>query len=106
MATTCYSGCNERTKMNLKEFLKQNPEAIHEDFIPARKRDVKKMEMKANKIIAMMKELAKDFKKVHGTKEGQLWNKSKDWEDLARKADSEYGGWFEYVYDSDFIGDK
>jgi len=92
--------------MNLKEFLKQNPEAIHEDFIPARKRDVKKMEMKANKIIAMMKELANDFKKVHGTKESQLWNKSKDWEDLVRKADVEYGGWFGFVYDSDFIGDK
>ena len=88
--------------MKLKEFLKAS-ESINEDFIPARKRDVKAMEMKANKIVSMMKGLAKDFKKVHGTKENQLWNEFKDFEELARKADMKYGGWFGFVYDSDYI---
>jgi arsenate reductase-like glutaredoxin family protein len=91
--------------IKLKEFLKAS-DAIKEDVIPARKRDVKSMEMKANKIVKMMKELAKDFKKVHGTKENQLWNQFKDFEELARKASTEYGGWFGFVYDSDYVGDK
>tara|TARA_Y100000310_G_scaffold339207_1_gene431174 strand:- start:947 stop:1213 length:267 start_codon:yes stop_codon:yes gene_type:complete len=87
------------TMIKLKKLLK-------EDTAPANKRDVKKMELKANKIIGLMKGLAKDFKRAHGTKETMLWNRQKDWEELARKADMEYGGWFGYVYDSDFVGKK
>jgi arsenate reductase-like glutaredoxin family protein len=77
-----------------------------EEAVPANKRDVKKMEMTANKIVSLMKGLAKDFKRVHGTKENMLRNKQKGWEELARKADIEYGGWFGYVYDSDFVDKK
>jgi len=71
----------------------------------AKKSDVKKMEKMADKIVVDMKKLNDMFKKVHDTKTGNVngYRTLKDWEQLQRDASGKYGGWFEYVYDSDNV---
>ena len=82
--------------MNLKDFLIEDNEIV-ENAAP--KRDSKKLEMKCNKAVKMMKEIAKDFKKIYGvsTSNAVLYNNLKDFEELARNADRKYGGWFEFA---------
>tara|TARA_B100000902_G_scaffold390057_1_gene438329 strand:- start:3644 stop:3919 length:276 start_codon:yes stop_codon:yes gene_type:complete len=65
----------------------------------ATKRDTLKLEMKCNKAIRMMKEIALDFKKIYGvsTSNAVLYNNLKDFEQLARDADGKYGGWFGFA---------
>ena len=71
----------------------------------AKKSDVKKMEKMADKIVADMTKLNFMFRKHHMTKTSNpvAYRTLKDWEELARNADGVYGGWFEYVYDSDNV---
>ena len=86
MATTCYSGCNERTKMNLKEFLKES-EGIREDTLSeaaASKSRVKRMEKLSDKIVKDMYKLIELFSKEHVVSSGDatLYKTKKDWEQL------------------------
>ena len=71
----------------------------------AMKSDVKKMEKMANDITIQMKKLNDTFKKAHKITTGDdvLYNNLKEWEELTRKVDMKYGGWFGFVYDSDYI---
>ena len=71
----------------------------------AKKSDVKKMEKMADKIVADMKKLNQMFTKLHDSKTSNpsAYRTLKDWEQLQRDADVRYGGWFEYVYDSDNV---
>ena len=71
----------------------------------AKKSDVKKMEKMADKIVADMTKLNFMFRKHHMTKTSNpvAYRTLKDWEELQRDANGKYGGWFEYVYDSDNI---
>ena len=71
----------------------------------ATKSDVKKMERMANDITKQMKKLNDIFKKTHKvtTRDDMLYNTLKEWEQLMRKVDMKYGGWFGFVYDSDYI---
>tara|TARA_X000001036_G_C20342878_1_gene669252 strand:+ start:203 stop:475 length:273 start_codon:yes stop_codon:yes gene_type:complete len=82
--------------MNLKDFILEDIELVEN---AANKRDAKKLEMKCNKAIKMMKEIAMDFKKIYGvtTTNAVLYNNLKDFEELARDADGKYGGWFEFA---------
>ena len=82
--------------MNLKDFMLEDIKIVEN---AATKRDAKKLEMKCNKAIKMMKEISKDFKKIYGasTSNAVLYNNFKDFEDLARNADVKYGGWFEFA---------
>ena len=70
--------------------------------------DVKKMERMADKIVSDMTKLNKMFAKHH-TSKGSInsnptaYRTLKDWEQLQRDANVKYGGWFEYVYDSDNV---
>ena len=45
------------------------------------------------------------FEKIHDVKTSNpsAYRTLKDWENVYRDADSQYGGWFEYVYDSDNV---
>ena len=78
---------------------------LKELLTEAKKSDVKKMEKMANKIVADMKKLNKMFEKIHDVKTSNpsAYRTLKDWENVSRDADSQYGGWFEYVYDSDNV---
>ena len=66
---------------------------LKELLTEAKKSDVKKMEKMADKIVADMTK----------TSNPVVYRTLKDWEELVRKADGAYGGWFEYVYDSDNV---
>ena len=71
----------------------------------AKKSDVKKMEKMSTKIIADMDKLNKMFAKHHDVKtsNASTYRTLKDWEQLKSDANVKYGGWFEYVYDSDNV---
>ena len=73
----------------------------------AKKSDVKKMEKMANKIVSDMTKLNFMFRKHHMTKTSNpaAYRTLKDWEQLKSDANVKYGGWFEYVYDSDNVDD-
>ena len=55
-----------------------------------------------------MYKLIELFSKEHVVSSGDatLYKTKKDWEQLARNADRAYGGWFGFVYDSDYIEGK
>ena len=76
-----------------------------ESITEAKKSDVKKMEKMADKIVADMTKLNFMFRKHHMTKTSNpvAYRTLKDWEELQRDANGKYGGWFEYVYDSDNV---
>jgi len=71
----------------------------------ASKSDVQKMEKMSNDIIKQMKKLNDLFKKKHKvtTSDSVLYNTLRDWEQLMRKVDVKYGGWFGFVKDSEYI---
>ena len=82
--------------VNLKEvYFAEN--SINENA--ASKRDTLRLEMKCNKAVSLMKEIAMLFKKTYGASPSNavLYNNFKDFEDLARNADVKYGGWFEFA---------
>lgn len=71
----------------------------------AKKSDVKKMEKMADKIVGDMTKLNFMFRKHHMTKTSNpaAYRTLRQWEELQRDANVKYGGWFEYVYDSDNV---
>jgi len=76
-----------------------------ETIAEAKVSDVKRMEKMADKIVADMKKLNQMFAKLHDAKTSNpnTYRTLKDWEELQRDASGKYGGWFEYVYDSDNV---
>jgi hypothetical protein len=52
-----------------------------------------------------MKKLNQMIAKLHDSKTSNpsAYRTLKDWEQLQRDASVRYGGWFEYVYDSDNV---
>jgi hypothetical protein len=96
--------------MKLKEFLKES-EQISEDTlteVTVSKSKVKRMEKMSDKIVKDMYKLIELFSKEHMVSTGNatLYRTKKEWEQLAGDVDRSYGGWFGFVYDSDYIGDK
>ena len=73
----------------------------------ASKSDVKKMEKMSAKIVKDMKSLSAMFNKLHKVSTGSpvLYRTWKDWEQLTRDASMKYGGWFDFVKDSDYMDD-
>ena len=78
---------------------------LKELLTEAKKSDVKKMEKMANKILSDMVTLNKMFVKIHDVKTSNpsAYRTFNNWKDVYRDADGAYGGWFEYVYDSDNV---
>ena len=96
--------------MKLKEFLKESDQ-ISEDTlteVTVSKSKVKRMEKMSEKIVRDMYKLIELFGKEHMVSTGNatLYRTKKEWEQLARDVDRTYGGWFGFVYDSDYVGDK
>ena len=84
----------------------KTPNQIEEETITeAKVSDVKKMEKMADKIVADMLTLNKMFVKIHDVKTSNpsAYRTFNIWKDAYRDADAAYGGWFEYVYDSDNV---
>ena len=56
-------------------------------------------------ICANMVTLNKMFVKIHDVKTSNpsAYRTFNNWKDVYRDADGAYGGWFEYVYDSDNV---
>ena len=69
------------------------------------KSDIKKMEKMADNIVKQMEKLNDLFGRVHKpkTSDSVLYNTMKNWDSLAKNVDREYGGWFDFIKDSDYI---
>ena len=78
---------------------------ITEETIGISKSEVKKMEKLSDKIVKDSETLLKMFKQKHKVSTGDsvLYNNSKDWEQAIRTLKMKFGGWFGYVYDSDYV---
>ena len=83
--------------IKLKDILKEQVEVS--------KSDVKKMEKLSDKIVKDSEALLKMFNQKHKVSTGDsvLYNTSKDWEQAIRTLKMKFGGWFGFVYDSDYI---
>jgi hypothetical protein len=83
--------------IKLKDILKEQVEVS--------KSDVKKMEKLSDKIVKDSETLLKMFKQKHkvSTKDTVLYKNSKEWEQAIRTLKMKFGGWFGFVYDSDYI---
>ena len=78
---------------------------LTEETIGVSKSDVKKMEKLSDKIVKDSETLLKMFKQKHkvSTKDSVLYKNSKEWEQAIRTLKMKFGGWFGFVYDSDYI---
>jgi hypothetical protein len=78
---------------------------LTEETIGVSKSDVKKMEKLSDKIIKDSETLLKMFKQKHkvSTSDSVLYNNSKEWEQAIRTLKMKFGGWFGFVYDSDYV---
>ena len=78
---------------------------ILNEQVEVSKSDVKKMEKLSDKIIKDSETLLKIFKQKHkvSTKDSVLYDTSKEWEQAIRTLKMKFGGWFGFVYDSDYI---
>ena len=105
-------GSMKRKKLNLtvKNEIKKTIQQLIKEAAPARpasKSEVRKMEIMAAGITHNMKKLATMFNKTHKVSTGNrvLYKTLKDWEQLTRDASMKYGGWFDFVKDSDYMDD-
>ena len=98
-------GSMKRKKLNLtvKNEAKKKGLNLTEEAAP--RSAVKRMEKMANNIVSDMKKLNALFQKAHRPKttDSTLYNTFKEWVSLVRKVDMKYGGWFDYVRDSDYV---
>ena len=78
---------------------------ILNEQVEVSKSDVKKMEKLSDKIIKDSETLLKLFKQKHkvSTRDSVLYDTSKEWEQAIRTLKMKFGGWFGFVYDSDYI---
>ncbi len=83
--------------IKLKDILKEQVEVS--------KSEVKKMEKLSDKIIKDSEALLKMFTQKHkvSTTDSVLYKNSKEWEQAIRNLKMKFGGWFGFVYDSDYI---
>ena len=89
-------------RKKIREMVKKE---LTEETIGIPKSDVKKMEKLSDKIIKDSETLLKMFRQKHkvSTKDSVLYNTSKDWEQAIRNLKMKFGGWFEFVKNSDYI---
>ena len=78
---------------------------ILNEQVEVSKSDIKKMEKLSDKIIKDSETLLKMFRQKHkvSTRDDVLYSTSKDWEQAIRTLKMKFGGWFGFVYDSDYI---
>ena len=78
---------------------------ILNEQVEVSKSDVKKMEKLSNKIVKDSEALLKLFNQKHkvSTRDSVLYDTSKEWEQAIRTLKMKFGGWFGFVYDSDYV---
>ena len=78
---------------------------ILNEQVEVSKADIKKMEKLSDKIIKDSEALLKLFRQKHKvtTRDSVLYDTSKDWEQAIRTLKVKFGGWFGFVYDSDYV---
>ncbi len=86
-----------------KAFVKE--EDLNEEVVPVSKSDIKKMERTSEKLIKDLEMFLKIWKKKHkvSVRDSVLYDTSKEWEGIIRNLSMKFGGWFGFVYDSDYI---
>ena len=89
-------------RKKIREMVKKE---LTEETIGIPKSDIKKMEKLSDKIIKDSETLLKMFRQKHKVSTGDsvLYNTSKDWDQAIRALKRKFGGWFGFVYDSDYI---
>ena len=89
-------------RKKIREMVKKE---LTEETIGVSKSDITKMEKLSDKIIKDSEALLKMFNQKHKVSTGDsvLYNTGKDWEQAIRTLKMKFGGWFGYVYDSDYI---
>jgi len=97
---------HKKKMLSLKEFLKES-EAYDPKEYAATKRDAKKLEMKCKKAEKLLKDISKDFEKIHGgapISHTVLYNNKNKFKDLASSASVLFESWFDFLYeDGDYI---
>jgi len=86
-----------------KAFVKE--EDLNEEITPLSKSDIKKMERTSQKLIKDLETFLKVWKKKHkvSVSDSVLYDTSKEWEGVIRDLKIKFGGWFGFVYDSDYV---
>ena len=89
-------------RKKIKEMVKKE---LTEETIGIPKSDIKKMEKLSDKIIKDSETLLKLFNKKHkvSVRDTVLYDTSKEWEQAIRNLSIKFGGWFGFVYDSDYV---
>ena len=89
-------------RKKIREMVKKE---LTEETIGIPKSDIKKMEKLSDKIIKDSETLLKMFRQKHkvSTRDPVLYNTSKDWEQAIRALKIKFGGWFGFVYDSEYL---
>ena len=89
-------------RKKIKEMVKKE---LTEETIGIPKSDIKKMEKLSDKIIKDSETLLKIFRQKHkvSTRDDVLYSTSKDWEQAIRNLKMKFGGWFGFVYDSEYL---
>ncbi len=89
-------------RKKIREMVKQE---LTEETAVLSKSDVKKMEKISEKIIKDLETLLKLFNKKHkvSVRDTVLYDTSKEWEQAIRNLSIKFGGWFGFVYDSDYV---
>jgi hypothetical protein len=89
-------------RKKIREMVKKE---LTEETIGVSKSDITKMEKLSDKIIKDSETLLKLFRQKHkvSTRDNVLYDTSKDWEQAIRNLKMKFGGWFGFVYDSDYV---
>ena len=89
-------------RKKIREMVKKE---LTEETAVLTKSEIKKMERVSEKLIKDLETFLKVWKKKHkvSVSDSVLYDTSKEWEQAIRNLSMKFGGWFGFVYDSDYI---
>jgi len=89
-------------RKKIREMVKKE---LTEETAVLTKSEIKKMERVSEKLIKDLEMFLKVWKKKHkvSVSDSVLYDTSKEWEGIIRDLKIKFGGWFGYVYDSDYV---
>jgi len=89
-------------RKKIREMVKKE---LTEETAVLSKSEIKKMERVSEKLIKDLETFLKVWKKKHkvSVSDSVLYDTSKEWEQAIRNLSMKFGGWFGFVYDSDYL---
>ncbi len=89
-------------RRKIREMIKQE---LSEETAVLSKSEIKKMEKLSQKLIKDLETFLKVWKKKHkvSVSDTVLYDTSKEWEGIIRDLKIKFGGWFGYVYNSEYV---